>query len=216
LEYGVAPRMDISSRSSDYRRASEVLDGIAANAQGARVSFGEIMASLEERAFALLMVVLGLPNVLPMPPPIPLLCGLFLVFIALQIVLGRHRPWIPRRALAASVARDRVDKVVARATPVLRKLERFSRRRLSFLPASWELRGAGLLLLIVSLGLVGAAPIIGQIPMGISICLTGLALVERDGVIMVAAVLFGALGLAFNFGFILAVVKGIMSLAQGL
>jgi hypothetical protein len=205
--------MDISSRSPADRRTSEVLAGIAASAQGVRVSLGDIMASLEERAFALLMVVLGLPNVLPMPPPIPLVCGLFLVFIALQIVLGRHRPWIPRRALAASIARERLDEAVARAIPVLRKLERFSRRRLSFLPPSWELRGAGVLLLIVSLGLVCAAPIIGQIPMGISICLTGLALVERDGVIMVAAAFFGAIGLVLNFGFILAVIKGIMSLA---
>jgi hypothetical protein len=209
--------MEISSpadrRASEVdRRASEVLDGIAANAQGARVSLGEIVDSLEERGFALLMVVLGLPNVLPMPPPIPLVCGLMLVFIALQIVLGRHHPWIPRRALAASVARERLDVALARATPVLRRLERFSRKRLSFLPASWELRGAGLLLLIVSLGLVCAAPLIGQIPLGISICLTGLALVERDGVIMAVAALFGALGLAVNFGFILAVVEGVMSL----
>jgi hypothetical protein len=202
--------MEISSPID--RRASEVLDGIAANAQGARVSLGEIVDSLEERGFALLMVVLGLPNVLPMPPPIPLVCGLMLVFIALQIVLGRHHPWIPRRALAASVARERLDAALARATPVLRRLERFSRKRLSFLPVSWELRGAGLLLLIVSLGLVCAAPLIGQIPLGISICLTGLALVERDGVIMAVAVLFGALGLAVNFGFILAVVEGVMSL----
>jgi hypothetical protein len=208
--------MDISSRSPADRRASEVLDGIAANAQGVRVSLGEIMASLEERAFALLMVVLGLPNILPMPPPIPLLCGFFLVFIALQIVLGRHRPWIPRRALGLSVPRDRLDTAISRATPVLRKLERFSRPRLlSFLPLTWELRVAGILLLLVSIGLVCAAPIIGQIPMGISVCLIGLALVERDGIILIAAVFFGALGLALNFGFILAVVQGIMSLSWG-
>ncbi len=205
--------MDISSRSPADRRASEVLDGIAASAQGVRVSLGDIMASLEERAFALLMVVLGLPNILPMPPPIPLLCGLFLVFIALQIVFGRHQPWIPRRALSVSVPRDRLDAAISRATPVLRKLERFSRPRLlSFLPVTLELRVAGILLLIVSLGLVCAAPVIGQIPMGISVCLTGLALVERDGLIMMGAVFFGALGLALNFGFILAIVKGIMFL----
>ena len=44
--------MDISSRSPADRRASEVLDGIAASAQGVRVSLGDIMASLEERAGA--------------------------------------------------------------------------------------------------------------------------------------------------------------------
>ena len=80
------------------------------------------------------------------------------------------------------------------------------------MPASVELRGAGLLLLVVSIGLVCAAPFIGQIPMGISTCLIGLALVERDGVIMASAALFGAIGLALNFGFILAVVKGVMAL----
>jgi hypothetical protein len=208
--------MDISSRLPADRRASEVLDGIAASAQGERVSLGDIMASLEQRAFALLMVVLGLPNILPMPPPIPLLCGFFLVFIALQIVVGRHQPWIPRRALGLSVPRERLDVAISRATPVLRKLERFSRPRLlNFLPVAWELRVAGTLLLIVSLGLVCAAPVIGQIPMGISVCLMGLALVEHDGLIMIGAVFFGALGLVLNFGFILAIIKGIMSLASG-
>ena len=197
---------------SAARRTSDILNEIAASTHGARVTLGEIVASLGDRGFALLMVVLGLPNVLPLPPPIPLLCGFLLVFIALQIVLGRRHPWLPARALAASVAHERLDTVLARATPVLRKLERFSRRRLSFLPASWELRGAGVLLLLVSIGLVCAAPLIGQIPMGVSVCLFGLALVERDGVIMSLAALFGALGLVLNFGFILAIIRAIMAL----
>jgi hypothetical protein len=204
--------MESSLRVTAARHTSDILNEIAAKANGERVTLGEIVASLGDRGFALLMVVLGLPNVLPMPPPIPLVWGLLLVFIALQIVLGRRLPWLPRRVLAASVARDRLHVALARATPVLRKLEQFSRRRLSFVPASFELLGAGLLLLLVSIGLVCAAPLIGQIPMGISICLIGLALVERDGVIMVVAALFGALGLVLNFGFILAVVKGVMAL----
>jgi len=197
---------------SAARRTSDILNEIAASTHGARVTLGEIVASLGDRGFALLMVVLGLPNVLPLPPPIPLLCGFLLVFIALQIVLGRRHPWLPARALAASVEHERLDRVLARATPVLRKLERFSRRRLSFLPTSWELRGAGVLLLLVSIGLVCAAPLIGQIPMGVSVCLIGLALVERDGVIMSLAALFGALGLVLNFGFILAIIRAIMAL----
>jgi hypothetical protein len=194
------------------RHTSDILNEIAADAQGARVTLGEIVSSLGDRGFALLMVVLGLPNVLPLPPPIPLVCGLLLVFIALQILWGRRHPWLPRRALAASVEHEKLDAVLARATPVLRKLERFSRHRLSFVPVAWELRGAGILLLVVSIGLVCAAPLIGQIPMGISTCLIGLALVERDGVIMALAALFGVIGLVLNFGFILAVVEAVMAL----
>ena len=57
---------------------------------------GDAVEVLRDRAFALLVVVLALPNCLPMPPPIPLVCGFLLAFVAIQIALGRSTPWLPR------------------------------------------------------------------------------------------------------------------------
>ena len=62
--------------------------------------------ALGERAYALLIVVLGLPNCLPMPPPIPLICGILLMFVAAQIIVGWPSPWLPKRLLDRSIARD--------------------------------------------------------------------------------------------------------------
>ena len=86
------------------------------------------MAVLQDRAFAVLIVLLGLPNCLPMPPPIPLICGLLLALVAVQIVVGRPTPWLPDVLLRRSVASVDVERAVARAMPAFRRLERISAR----------------------------------------------------------------------------------------
>ena len=59
----------------------------------------------------------------------------------------------------------------------------------------------GLLILVLALGLVVAAPFIGQIPLGFAVCLVGLGLVERDGLLIIVGAVCGALGLVLSAGF---------------
>jgi hypothetical protein len=66
--------------------------------------------------------------------------------------------------------------------------------------------GSGLLLL--SLALIAAVPVFGQIPLGIAFCLIGLGLVERDGILVLAGFLLGAIGVGLSIGFVLALVTG--------
>ena len=89
-----------------------------------RLTVADILAVLRDRAFALLVVILGLPNCLPMPPPIPLVCGLLLALVAAQIVAGRPTPWLPRALLHRSIRREDVERAVNRALPVLRRAVR--------------------------------------------------------------------------------------------
>ena len=117
-----------------------------ASQESERLTVGDIIAVLRDRAFALLVVLLGLPNCLPMPPPIPLVCGLVLLVIAIQIVAGMSAPWLPRRLLDQSIARETVAKAVKRAVPLLRRLERWSRPRLSVFDGAVGMRGMGVLI----------------------------------------------------------------------
>jgi hypothetical protein len=136
---------------------------------------------LRDRAFALLVVILGLPNCLPMPPPIPLVCGLLLALVAAQIVAGRPTPWLPRVLLRRSIRREDVVRAVERALPVLRRLERWSQPRMQVFETEFAVRLVGLLLLALALGLLFAAPFIGQIPIGLAVCLVGLGFGARSG-----------------------------------
>ncbi|TDR93602.1 exopolysaccharide biosynthesis protein [Enterovirga rhinocerotis] len=195
-------------------RISAVLLSLARNASD-RLTVADIVSVLRDRAFAILVVLLGLPNCLPMPPGIPLVCGLLLALVAAQIAAGQASPWLPRILLKRSIPQEAVERAVGRALPVLQKLERWSRPRITFLENPLALRLIGFLLFALALGLLVAAPIVGQIPLGIAVCLIGLGLVERDGLLVMVGLGVGMIGLAVNFGFAYAIFSVIGALFFG-
>lgn len=191
-------------------RTSQILMTLASQ-PGERLTVRDIMAILQDRAFALLIVLLGLPNCLPMPPPIPLVCGLLLALVALQIVFGRQAPWLPETLMNRSLSRADVERAVTRASPAFRRLERFSRPRMTFLDTPLVMRLMGGVLLIMALGLLFSPPFVGQIPLGLAVCLVGLGLVERDGLVVLGGLTIGSIGLTLSLGFLYAIVTGIDS-----
>jgi hypothetical protein len=186
-------------------RTSDILIRLAAGRDTARISVREIVEALGERAYALLVVVLGLPNCLPMPPPIPLLCGLLLLFVAAQIIVGWPSPWLPKRLLDRTISHDDLVKAANRAVPWLQWLERGARPRLVAFSHELALRLIGIVLFVFSLALIFAAPVIGQIPLGLAVCLVGLGIVERDGYVVIAGLVVGAIGTSLSLGFLLAI-----------
>nr|WP_210484569.1 exopolysaccharide biosynthesis protein [Microvirga antarctica] len=192
-------------------RTSQILTALASQ-PGERLTVRDIMAVLQDRAFAVLIVLLGLPNCLPMPPPIPLICGLLLALVAVQIIVGRATPWLPDVLLRRSIASVDVERAVARAMPAFRRLERFSRPRMTFLDNPIASRLMGVVILILALGLLFAPPFVGQIPLGIAVCLVGLGLVERDGLVVAGGLIVGSVGLTLSLGFVYAVFSGLETL----
>jgi hypothetical protein len=195
-------------------RTSDVLALIGAQ-PSERVTVGDILAELRDRAYSILVVLLGLPNCLPMPPPIPLVCGLLLALVAVQMAVGRSSPWLPRALLHRSIAREDVDRAVGRALPILRALERWSRPRMIRLDGAVGMRVMGVVLLALALTLILAAPIVGQIPLGVAACLMGLGLVERDGLVVIGGLVVGLAGIALNVGFAYAIASAVVSLIAG-
>lgn len=209
LDYWLNVGQDFTPKmSSNALRMSHVLNGIAGSGDGPRITVGEIMQALGARAFSLLIVVMGLPNSLPMPPPIALISGFLLAFISIQILIGWPSPWLPASVLKKSLARADVARAVSTAMPWVIWVERLAKPRLKLLQhdLAWRVVGSGLLLL--SLALIAAVPVFGQIPLGIAFCLIGLGLVERDGILVLAGFLLGAVGVGLSIGFVLALVTG--------
>ncbi len=200
--------MSVSATSDDH--TSAVLKTLVETSDAPRIAVRDMVSALGERAYALLLVILGLPNCLPMPPPIPLACGFLILFVAIQMLLGLHSPWLPQRVLNLSTTRDAASRLTARALPWLAKMERFARPRFSILQSHAGLRLVGGIVLVCALALLVAAPFVGQIPLGIAVCLIGLGLVERDGLIIAIGAVFGAIGVVFSVGFVWAIIVGLM------
>ena len=194
---------------SSEARTSDILV-VLANQEGDRLSVGEIVAVLRDRAFALLVVLLGLPNCLPMPPPIPLVCGLLLLLVAVQITAGMSSPWLPKKLLRQSIARETVERAVSRAVPLLQRLERWSRPRMSVFESALGMRSMGVMLLALALALIVAPPFFGQIPLGLAVSLIGLGLVERDGILVAIGLVLGGLGVGISVGFVYTLFASVM------
>jgi hypothetical protein len=192
-------------------RTSELLTKLA-DEPGDRLTIGDVLAALGDRSFSLLVVILGLPNCIPMPPPIPIVCALLLIGVSLQIGSGRHAPWAPSFVLNRSVARKDVIRAASRAIPMLEKLERFSQPRFNWLGHRRAALALGALLLSLSLGVLFAVPMIGQIPWGLAVCLLGLGLVEQDGLLILGSLALGGIGFILNWTFDLAVFAAISDL----
>jgi hypothetical protein len=194
--------------TSSSDRISSILLRLPEQGTGDRLAVSDIVSALGARGYSILIVILGLPNSLPMPPPIALVSGLLMVFISLQMLFGRASPWLPSSVLKRELVRADVSRAVERAMPWVRWIEKLAQPRYALFDSSVGVRAIGFGLLIISLGLVFALPVVGQIPMGIALCLIGLGLVERDGLLVAIGFGIGIVGVAFSYGFLVAVMTG--------
>ena len=71
---------------------------------------------------------------------------------------------------------------------------------------------SAILLLLMSIGMLLAAPLIGQVPYGLAVCLFGLGQIERDGVLVLSGMVAGAVGVALSASFIYGVVEAVRNL----
>jgi hypothetical protein len=189
-------------------RTSDLL-AVLARWPGQTLRVRDILQALGDRAYALLIVLFGLPNCLPMPPPIPLICGILLAGLAFQLIIGRPTPWLPLFVLERSISVSVVESATTRAMPWLARIERICRPRVTILQHDLALKLIGIVLLAMALGLLVAAPFIGQIPIGIGVCLVGLGLVERDGLVLLAGAVTGAAGVMLTASFAYAILRAI-------
>ena len=74
---------------------SDVLVDLADTAETDRISIGTLIDTLEDRAFGLLLLIFALPCCLPFLYGVPQIVALPMLFIAGQVAIGRHRPWLP-------------------------------------------------------------------------------------------------------------------------
>ncbi len=181
---------------------SEVLDQLLATEE--RVTVGEIVDRIDERGFGLLMLILGLPMLIPvLPPGASTLVGPIYSLLALRLVIGMDRPWLPGFVRRKVLSAQTLQVLRRRGVPLVRRIERFSRPRFRVLRHPLIVRAAALNVLIMGLVLLSPAPFLNTLP-ALSVMFIGLGLMKDDGV-------FLALGLGVGL-----VVLGLLAASVGL
>ena len=177
--------------------ARAVLAALAAGPAADVVTLRSVMEGLGGSMFGMLLFIATLPAFLPIPGVAGALSGPLVSVIGLQLLAGMRRPWLPRMVGERGPRRGTLARFEQRVSPWLRRLERLVRPRLpGFIdhPAATMVTG----LLLVVLGLLLALPIpFTNYLFGLLLLAYALALVERDGVLMVIAWIAGLAAIAF-------------------
>jgi len=166
-----------------------------AESRGATVSLADILNLTEERIFGFLMAILSLPSALPLPAPgysTPF--GIALLVLAVQLVMGRDRPWLPAKILNGSMKLETVQKFVKMGTPWIQKIENVTKPRLAYICTSPPGRVMlGIAMALMAISMMIPIPGTNTLPaMGIFVISFGL--LEEDGLICIGGLFLCSLG----------------------
>jgi hypothetical protein len=171
--------------------ASALLDDLVEAFPGESVSVGELLERLDSRANGVVLLVLALPMCIPNVPGISTIFGVLLIAPALQLVFGSHKLWVPANVRAWQVSCEALRRTFNATTPVLRRMEYLIKPRLPQLTQFPVTIYVGLQTLFMALVLILPIPF-GNWPPGMTVALTALALLQRDGLLMLITVLAAA------------------------
>lgn len=194
------------------RTASELLEDLIETFPGDQVSVGDLIDRLDSRAHGMLLLVLALPMCVPNVPGISTVFGFLMLAPALQLVFGSRRLWAPRRVRLWAVDGGALRRALRAGVKPLRSVEHLIRPRWTRLTRFPVTIGVGLQTLLMAIILILPIPFANW-PPGMTVAMTALALLQRDGLLMlltipaaiasVASVYLGTrLGLAFINGIV--------------
>ena len=181
---------------SNGRKTSEILEQLARDAT-TRVALGDLVTSLGDRAFGLLMLIFALPNAVGLGtiPGLSTVFGLPQAIFAVQMIAGLQKPWLPRFLMEKSLSAEDFRSIVSKAHPQLSRFELMLKPRLEALTSPLAERVLGIIFLV--LATIVALPIpLGNWPPAIAMAVISIGLVERDGLFVLIGLVVGVVAIA--------------------
>jgi hypothetical protein len=165
------------------QRTSDLLLN-AVRGDSERVTIAEILDALDARAFGLATLIFAIPSVIPMPPGVPTVVGIALLIVSIQMVMGRQELWLPKFLSKRGFSRKALVSGFEKIKPQLEFVEKFARPRLLILTGQAATIAIGVVIMVMAIVLILPLPPGGNFPPALACAVLGMALVERDGVIV--------------------------------
>ena len=160
-----------------------------------KVTLSDILTLAGERVFGFLFVILAIPSALPVPATgysTPF--GIAMFCLAIQLIIGRDRPWLPAKIMNGSMPLEKVQGFVKKAIPWIQRVENLTKPRIAYLCTSLPGKVLiGCALALMSISMMIPIPLTNTIP-GMGIFVTAFGLIEDDGLICIAGLFICSVG----------------------
>jgi hypothetical protein len=180
----------------------DIVDDIVADARDGALTLGDILDDLGDRSYGPLFFLIGLTILLPIGaiPGVPIVLGAVLIILAIQFVFGLKHPWMPDRFRSLSVTAEKACAARNRVRPFLNFVDRFVDTRIVWIVSRPMRVFAAVSIVLLSLAMIP----LEFVPFGVAapaaaVAAFGLAIVARDGLLMMIA-----LGFVGGTGWLLA------------
>ncbi len=162
-----------------------------------RLSFTELARQLHSRAWGGLLFIFAAINCLPLPPGTSAFFALPILLVSGQMVMGRTSPWFPGRLDRRGVTKQELQRLISKISWLEARVERIFKPRLGRLTGPAATRVIGIVCFLLALVAAIPVPLFHVAPAG-AIVLFGLALIYRDGALVVAAAVAAVLAIAVD------------------
>jgi hypothetical protein len=169
----VKPQTDPASRVKQQVHTSDLLTRLTNEAPKDTVDLDWLSGHLQKRAFGLLLLILAIAILIP---GLGIVASIAIAFPAVEMMLGRDRPTLPRLLTKRSFATQRFTHWAERSLPFLKLVERVSRSRWHT-PVDATKRTVGLLVLLLTISGIWPLPLINVLP-AVTIALLAIALLQ--------------------------------------
>ncbi|WP_279633049.1 exopolysaccharide biosynthesis protein [Marilutibacter alkalisoli] len=160
--------------------------------QDSRIEVSDMLGAVGQRSFGPMLLVPGLTVLSPLSavPGLPTAMAIIVALVATQLLLQRRCFWLPGWVLRRSIDTRILLKALRALRPVARVADRMTRPRLQILAGTDGITGYPVALLCLLIALT--MPPLELIPFanslaGAALTIFGLALITRDGLLVLLA-----------------------------
>lgn len=183
-----------------HTSTATLIDGFAAGDPDEVLRLGDLLKDFGP-AFGLLLFIGVLPAFIPIPGVGGAVGGPMVVLVGVQLLLGLRKVWLPAFLARRGPHRSAMVRFRQRMAPWLRRLEKLVRPRMGGLVDNRvALSFTGLLLILLGILLALPIPFTNYV-FGFLLLLFALALLERDGALLLVAWIAGGIAVVV-FGFL--------------
>ena len=163
------------------------------------VSIKDLMEIYGARSFGPVFILLGLLVVLPplgAIPVLPAVVGIVILLFSVQMLFGRSHIWLPGVVKNLSIEREKLEKAEEKSEDGLRLADRMINARLEWATGGIAKYAAAIMVSVMALIMIPLelVPFAVAIP-GMAITMVGVALLARDGLLMLIAYVLSAVAL---------------------
>ena len=184
-----------------HTSTAALIDGFATGDPDEVLRLGDLLKDFGPAAFGLLLFIGVLPAFIPIPGVGGAVGGPMVVLVGVQLLLGLRKVWLPAFLARRGPHRSAMVRFRQRMAPWLRRLEKLVRPRMGGLVDNRvALSFTGLLLILLGILLALPIPFTNYV-FGFLLLLFALALLERDGALLLVAWIAGGIAVVV-FGFL--------------